>query len=389
MRNTRMKAIPYARQALGNDDIREALRALRSERITQGPKIEEFEERLCRYTGAGYAVAVSSGTAALHLALYALGAGEGDRILTSPITFSASANCAFYVGAEPGFVDIDDRTYHMDLLELESLLGKRSFRKRVKAVVPVHLMGTVSDMPRIRRICSRYGIRVVEDAAHALGANYEGAGGTRSMVGRCAHSDITTLSFHPIKQITTGEGGAVLTNSRKIYEKAKRARHHGITRRAPDTWRYDIEEIGYNYRITDFQSALGVSQLGKLDRMTDIRRSLVDGYNKGLAGVDGIRLPYQRPGTRASYHLYVIRVPAGKRDRLYEYLRAAGILTQVNYIPVHTFAYYRKRFGYKKGDFPVAERYAEECLSLPLYVGLTKKDQRRVISKVREFFNRV
>ena len=367
-----MKQIPYSRQSVGLDDIKGVTEALRSDWLTQGPKVREFEEALARYTGAKFAVAVSSGTAALHLSMLALGIKGGDGIITSPITFSASANCALYVGAKPSFIDIDDSTYHMDAERLEAYLKRPSNRKKIKAVIPVHLMGTVADIVRIKKICAGYGISVVEDAAHALGAEYK----VRERwlkVGGCSHSDITIFSFHPIKHITTGEGGALLTNDRNIYRAALNARHHGIVKAKKASWEYDIPSIGFNYRITDFQSALGTSQLKKLDKMVETRRDIVSTYNKYLSKIKGLRTPQEREGTRASYHLYVIRVPQ-------------AIYTQVNYIPVHLLSYYRNNFGHGWGDYPRAEQYYRECLSLPLYVDLTRTDQMKVIRQVERFF---
>jgi len=379
-----MKHIPYARQYIDKNDIKEVINVLKSDWLTQGPKIRELEDALCKYSGAKYAVAVSSGTAALHLSMLALGVRRGEGVVTSPITFSASANCALYVGARPIFVDIDDETYHLDVGRLRDFLKVPSQRKNVKAVIPVHFMGTITDIVEIRRICDRYGIRVVEDAAHALGASYK-LNKRWIKIGSSSHSDITVFSFHPIKHITTGEGGVILTNDKKIYQAASNLRHHGIVRNS-GRWGYDIPQIGFNYRITDFQCALGISQLKKLNDMVKIRRRLVAEYNKNLSKIEDIRLPYEKKDTRASYHLYVIRVPEAKRDRLYDYLKSNYIFTQVNYIPVHLLSFYKRKLGYKQNDFPAAEKYFKECLSLPLYVGLTKQDQSKIIEKIKRFF---
>ncbi len=379
--------IPYSHQHIDKSDIEEVMKALSSDWITQGPCVAAFEEALCKYTGAKYAVALSSGTAALHLSMLVLGIGQGDRVITSPITFSASANCAVYVGARPDFVDIDDMTYHMDIEKLDSLLKSRTKRKNIKAIIPVHFMGTVSDIIRINDICAKYGISIIEDAAHALGAEYS-LGQQNLRVGNSRHSDITIFSFHPIKHITTGEGGAILTNDKKIRDAARTLRHHGIVKRNRLFWHYDIPRIGFNYRITDFQCALGISQLNKLDKMVRMRRELVRRYNEGLCNIEGVRLPYEREDSRASYHLYAIRVPKARRDKLYLYLKRKGISTQVNYIPVHQLSYYKKTFGYKQNDFPVAERYSKECLSLPLYTGFKRGDQDLVINSIKEFFKR-
>ena len=391
-----MRTIPYSRQSIDEDDIKAAVKALESDWLTQGPMVRKLEEAVSRYAGARYCAVLASGTAALHLSMMALGIGAGDKIVTSPITFSASANCALYVGARPSFVDIDDRTYHLDVEKLSRFLKARSNRKALKAVVAVHFMGTVSDIEGIRELCDRYGVRLIEDAAHALGARYRSGKGWLK-VGSCSHSDATILSFHPIKHITSGEGGAVLTNDKALYERILRFRHHGIIKNYNRTsssmrkfrdegWFYDIPEIGFNYRITDFQSALAASQLGKLERFVERRRRIAALYNTSFSDIRRIRLPYEEKGTLASYHLYVIRVPAARRSALYSYLRKNGISSQVNYIPVHLLDYYQRRLGYGWGDFPAAERYFTECLSLPLYTSLTRADQLRVIDAVRGFF---
>lgn len=382
-----MKTIPYAHQFIDSNDIKEVIKILKSDWLTQGPKVKEFESALCQYTDAKYAVVVSSGTAALHLSMIALGLGPGDKLVTSPITFAASANCAIYVGAAPEFVDIDDKTYHIDVERLIDLLESPSARRKVKVVVPVHLMGTVVDLSALRRVCSKYGIKIVEDAAHAIGARYK-CGNAWVKVGSCRHSDVTIFSFHPIKHITTGEGGAILTNDKRLYDEVLRLRHHGIVKQKSDIgWRYDIVSLGFNYRITDFQCALGLSQLKRLDDMVKERRRMVEVYNSGFADIKEITLPYQHPQTHASYHLYVIRVSLSHRDKLYRYLQRKGVSTQVNYMPLYRLSYYRKTFRYKVGDYPVAEKYFKECLSLPLYCGLTDCQQRKVVKIVKGYFS--
>jgi len=381
-----MKKIPYGHQYIDSDDVKAVVGSLKSDWLTMGPQVKEFEDALASYTGAKYAVAVSSGTAALHLSVMALGIKKSDRVITTPNTFCASANCFLFTGAKPIFIDINDTSYHMDIEKLEDYIKNSSKRKLVKAVVPVHFMGMVIDIERIRKLCRKYGIKIVEDAAHAIGASYR-ANNKCFKVGSSKHSDITIFSFHPIKNMTTGEGGAILTNNKKIYESVLKLRHHGIIRKGTALWDYDIPRIGYNYRITSFQCALGLSQLKKLDRMVEARRKIANFYNKHFSMINDIRLPHAREGSRASHNLYVIRVPKTKREKLYKHLRKNNIFTQVNYLPVHLFSYYRKSFGYKKRDFPVSESYSKECLSLPMYAGLRKTDQLRVVNAVKEFFN--
>lgn len=372
-----MKLIPYGHQYIDSNDIREVTRVLKSEWLTQGPKIGEFEKVLCGYTGAKYAVALSSGTTALHIAALSAGIKNGNEVITSPITFVASANCIIYCGGKPVFADIQDNAVNIDPAEIE-----KNITKNTKAIIPVHFAGHPAGLEEIRRIAKKHNLKVIEDAAHALGAEYKG-----SKIGSCKYSDMAIFSFHPVKSITTGEGGALLTNDRKIYESALRLRHHGICRvNYKPKWFYDIPEIGFNYRITDFQCALGLSQMKKLDKMIRARKKIVDTYNKAFSNIAGITLPYEQPYTGHAYHLYVIRVSGGTRDKLYDYLRGKGILAQVNYIPIHMLTYYKKRFGYRQGDFPAAEQYFRECLSLPLYAGLSAKDQAMVIKEVRRFF---
>ncbi len=391
-----MNLIPYGRQWVDDDDRKAVEAVLNSDWLTQGPVLKQFEDALCSFTGAKYAVAVANGTVALHLSMLALGVGKGDKVLTSPVTFAASANCAIYVGAKPDFVDINDQTYHMDIERLADHLKSPSRRKNVKAIVPVHLMGTVMDIKAVHKLCGRYGIRIVEDAAHALGAAYVD-GKRYARIGSCQYSDAAIFSFHPIKHITTGEGGAVMTNDPKLYETLIRFRHHGIDRnpiKAPsaymkkfreDPWFYDIPEAGYNFRLNDIQCALGLSQIKKIDAFVARRRQMVERYNEAFAPIEEIRTPYEHPDTIASYHLYVIRVPAGKRRDCYMYLREQGIATQINYIPLHLFTMFQK-LGFKPGDYPVSEKYFEECLSLPLYPMLSDEGHQRIIDVVRKFF---
>lgn len=379
------KRIPYGRQFIDGADIRAVTRVLRSDWLTQGPAIRDFEDALRRYTGAAYAVAVANGTAALHIACLAAGVRSGHEVITSPITFVASANCAVYCGAKPVFADICQDTLNIDPAEL----GKRVTR-RTRAIIPVHFSGTPCNMKAIDAIARARGIPVIEDACHALGAVY----GTRK-IGACAHSDMTVFSFHPVKHITTGEGGAVMTNDRGLYERLLLLRNHGITKdkgamsRCEGPWYYEMQTLGYNYRITDIQCALGMSQMKKLPAFLKRRREIAAIYNCELAALKGIELPREHQGSRSAWHIYCIRIrDARKRGAVIAALEEAGIGTQVHYIPVHLQPYYRKRFGYRKGDYPVAERYYREAVTIPLFFSLKDREIVHIVRKVKDIVGR-
>jgi UDP-4-amino-4,6-dideoxy-N-acetyl-beta-L-altrosamine transaminase len=381
--------IPYARQSISVQDIEAVIQVLRSDWLTQGPAVERFEKAVAEYCGARYAVAVNSGTSALHIACLAAGLGPGDILWTSPNTFVASSNCAVYCGATPDFVDIDPRTMNLDATELEEKLERgKSSGRLPKVVVPVHFTGQPCEMERISRLGRAYGFSVLEDASHAIGAWY---GGTK--VGSCSHSEMTVFSFHPVKIITTGEGGMVVTNRQDLHERLVRLRSHGITRdpgamdgESHGPWYYQQVELGFNYRMTDIQAALGLSQLTRIDEFVARRHELVARYNQALSDLRLI-LPYQHPDTYSAFHLYVIRLQLDRIQKthrqIFEDLRARGILVNLHYIPVHTQPYYQ-RLGFRHGDFPTAERYYREALSIPLYAGLTDEDQNRVITALRE-----
>lgn len=373
-----MKYIPYGRQHIDENDIRQVIRVLRSGWITQGPKIAEFEKALCGYTGARYAVTVSSGTAALHIAALASGLKKGDEAITSPVTFVASANCILYAGARPVFADIDEDTVNIDPDEIA-----RRINGRTKAIIPVHFAGQPCDLKSIRGIAKRRGITVIEDASHALGAEYRG-----SKIGSCEYSEMTVFSFHPVKHITTGEGGAVLTNRKELYRKLLMLRNHGITKETghkADAWYYEQQLLGFNYRITDFQCALGLSQLKRLDRFVEKRRKIAGYYNENLSGIEGLTLPYIDQDDGSSWHIYCVRLKnSAIRRRIFDRLRKAGIGTQVHYIPVHLQPYYRKNLGCRKGDYPKAERYYSGALTLPIYPGLKPAELKRVIKTLKE-----
>ena len=385
-----MKTIPYGRQHIDPRDIKEVIRILESDWITQGPKIKEFEEALCRYTGARYAVAVSSGTAALHVACLAAGIGKGDEAITSPMTFAASANCILYCGGRPVFADTQEDTGNIDPAEIEKRINKGT-----KAIIPVHFAGHPADLREIRVIAKKRGLTVIEDAAHALGAEYMG-----SKIGSCEYSDMSIFSFHPVKAITTGEGGAVLTNKKDLYEKLLMFRNHGITkdgsrfksgmRRAGGAWYQEMQYLGFNYRITDIQCALGVNQLKKLNKFIKRRREIVKVYNQALSGLDQVETPVERKYVRSAWHLYPMRLKKGikvenRRREIFDALRANGVGAQVHYMPVYLHPYY-SQLGYKKRQCPNAENFYEREISIPLYPSMDAGEIRRVIDAIRKIF---
>lgn len=380
------RAISYGRQTIEADDIEAVTRALASGMLTQGPLVEEFERKLAAYTGAKYALVCSNGTAALHLACKAAMLGPGDKVLTSPLTFLASANAALYVGARPDFADIDPATLNIDPVEVEKKLKSCP---SIKALIPVHFAGSPCDMERIGRLARERNLIVIEDACHALGAEWTASDGTAKKVGSCANSDMTVFSFHPVKSITTGEGGAITTNSRKLYERLVSLRTHGVVKDAarlfnPEglPWYYEMQDLGFNYRLTDIQSALGISQLGKLDRFINRRNELASIYDRLLSKYPFIKTPGRAERCRSAWHLYPARIDfdglGASRKELFELMSAIGINLQVHYIPVHLQPYYRG-LGYKPGEFPNAERFYEEEVSLPIYPLLTDEEAGAVV----------
>lgn len=389
------RKIPYGRHYVDEDDIKAVTDVLRNELITQGPKVEEFEQAIANYVGVKYAVAVSNGTAALHLACAAAKIGPGDKVVTSPNTFVASANCAVFVGAEPDFSDIDPATLNLDPAALAQRCAGLS---NVKAVIPVHFAGLPCDMRAIKEVADRRRIMVIEDASHALGALY--ADGTR--VGNCKYSDMATFSFHPVKMLTTAEGGMITTNNEALYRRLLRLRSHGINKLDDpllsdeeaysggkvNAWYYEMQEIGFNYRLTDIQAALGLSQFKKLDRFLARRKALARRYDAVWKDHPLVRA--MQPGTReaSSLHLYVVRINFSAlgmlRNDFMRAIRDLGIITQVHYIPVHLHPYYQQR-GSHRGQFPCTEDYYSEGLSLPLYYSLSDDDQSFVIETMRKF----
>lgn len=378
--------IPYGRQDIDETDIAAVVDVLQSDWLTQGPAIPRFEETIATYCGASHAVAVCNATAALHLACHALDLGPGDLLWTSPNTFVASANCGLYCGAEVDFVDVDPRTYNMCMAALDAKLQAAQQAGRLpRVVIPVHFAGQPCEMLAIRALADRYGFAIVEDASHSIGSSYKG-----ERIGSGRYADMTVFSFHPVKIITTGEGGLVLTNRAELYERLMLLRSHGITRdpaqmvgETEGPWYYQQVELGYNYRLTDLQAALGVSQMARLDAFLSRRRTLARQYDELLAELPVTR-PWQHPDGESAFHLYPICVAHGRKTRreVFEALRGAGIGVNVHYIPVHLQPYYRA-MGFKPGDFPNAERYYEGAISLPMYAGLSDKDQVRVVEALK------
>ena len=381
--------IPYGRQDITQADVDAVMAALRSEFLTQGPAVPRFEDALARRVGASHGIAVNSATSALHLACQALGLGPGDWLWTSPVTFVASANCALYCGARVDFVDIDPRTYNLSAEALATKLERAQAEKRLpKVVVPVHLCGQPCDMAAIHALARRYGFRVIEDASHAVGGKYRG-----EPIGNGRYSDITVFSFHPVKIITTAEGGLALTHDAALAGKMRLLRSHGITREAGEMtdaphgpWYYQQVELGFNYRMTELQAALGLSQLERLDDYVARRHALAQRYDRLLAKLP-VTVPFQHPDGYSGLHLYVIRLQLDRIGRshrdVFNALRAAGIGVNLHYIPVHTQPYYA-RMGFKPADFPEAMRYYAEAISLPMYATLTEAQQDTVVGALQK-----
>jgi UDP-4-amino-4,6-dideoxy-N-acetyl-beta-L-altrosamine transaminase len=377
--------IPYGRQSIDAADIDAVVEVLRSDFLTQGPAVPRFEEAMASYCGASFGIAACNATAALHLACLALELGPGDTLWTSPITFVATANCALFCGAQVDFVDIDPRTYNLSVERLAEKLEEAERAGRLpKIVMPVHLTGQSADMRGISDLARRYGFKVVEDASHAVGATYG-----NGPVGDCRHSDIAVFSFHPVKIITTGEGGMAMTNNPDLAARMALLRSHGVTREEARTrsplegrWYYEQLALGFNYRLTDIQAALGHSQLRRLDRLVERRRDLARRYDAAFADLP-LRRPWQHPDSRSSFHLYVIRVDAAIHAAAFERLRNAGIGVNLHYIPVPRQPYYRD-LGFDPADWPEAESYYAEAITLPLYPGLSDHEQDVVIDAVTE-----
>ncbi len=372
--------LAYGRQFIDDDDIDAVVNVLKSDYLTTGPTIERFEKELSEYVGSSYAVTFSSGTAALHAACFAAGVTEGAEVITTPITFVASANCVLYSGGTPVFADVDPIHYNIDPVSVEKLVTEKT-----KAIIPVDFTGQPADYKELRRIADENGLVIIEDGAHALGAEYEG-----KKVG--SFSDMTMFSFHPVKHITTGEGGVITTDNPVFYEKLKLFRTHGITRDTHQleqnrkSWEYEMQFLGYHYRMTDIQAALGSSQLNKLERFLTLRRAYAAKYDEAFRNLEGVEIPCQLKDTKSSWHLYVLRL-SGKlaplRTEVFESLRAENIGVNVHYMPVHLQPHYQ-RLGYGPNQCPVAEELYEHILTLPLFPGMSEADVKDVITAVRK-----
>lgn len=362
------KTYPYGKQSLGLSDYWAVLSTLKSPFLTCGPKVKEFEQAICDYTGAKYCVSVANATAALHIAMLALGVNQGDEVITSPNTFLASSNCILYAGGTVKFADIEADTANIDAEQIE-----KQITDKTKGLIPVHFAGQSCDMERIHQIAQKHNLFVVEDAAHAIGSNYK-----NTKVGSCKYSDMTIFSFHPVKTITTGEGGAITTNNEELYKKLLALRSHGMYKDGEMTsnWKYEMRDLGFNYRLTDIQASLGIEQLKKLDKFKQRRREIVEYYNKNLG------LPHleEKEFSNACFHLYPVMVR--NREKFYHKAKKAGLFLQVHYIPVHTQPYY-KNLGFKEGDYPNAEIYYKKCISLPLYPSLTDCDLKEIIKRIK------
>lgn len=383
------KPISYGRHHITQEDIDVVIEVLRSDYLTQGSKISEFEKKFAKYVDADFAIAVSNGTAALHLSNIALGVKPGYKVITTPITFVATANSVLYCGGEIDFVDIDHDTYLIDLEKLEQKLSV-SPKGSYQGIIPVDFAGYPIDMERLRDIADKYNLWIIEDSSHAPGGFFKNTFSDKQYCGNGNYSDLHTFSFHPVKHIATGEGGMITTNNEKLYKKLLLNRTHGITKSEnileeyQGGWYYEMHELGYNYRLSDIQAALGISQLDRAKDGVRKRNKIAKKYNKAFKDFD-IITPFVDARFYHAYHLYVIQIK--NRRGLFDYLREHNIFTQIHYIPVHLQPYYRN-LGWEKGDFPVAEKYYEQCLSLPIFPTLKDEEQNFVIDTILNFYNK-
>jgi len=377
-----MRYIPYARQAIDSRDVNVVVDVLSSDYLTQGPKVDEFERKVARYCGAKYAVAMNSGTSALHAACFAANIKQGDEVVTSPISFAASANCILYCGGKPKFADVFE-----DVVTIDPYIIKKCITQKTKAIIPVDFAGHPAELEEIKEIALKHNLTVIEDAAHALGAEYKG-----EKTGCCKYSDMAILSFHAVKHITTGEGGMVLTNRRSLYDKLVMFRSHGISRdrrmlvkKNKAGWFYEMHYLGFNYRITDIQCALGLSQMDKLDNFVRRRRKIAQFYKEAFRDTKEIRCLDEKDYIESSWHIFPIRVRKN-RDKIFDSLRNKGIGVNVHYIPIYYHPYYQK-LGYKKGLCPKAERYYKETITLPLYPQMSDSEVETVIKLAKRTVN--
>jgi UDP-4-amino-4,6-dideoxy-N-acetyl-beta-L-altrosamine transaminase len=381
--------IPYGRQEISQEDIDSVIRVLKSDFITQGPQVPRFEKSVADYCHADFGIALNSATSALHIACLALGLGKGDSLWTSPNSFVASANCGLYCGAQVDFVDIDKKTYNISIPELEKKLAQAKINNKIpKIIIPVHFAGQSCDMKKLDSLRQEYGFKIIEDASHAIGGKY-----LDNPVGSCKYSDATVFSFHPVKIITTAEGGLVTTNNQEIADQISLLRAHGITKdsrlmskEVEGGWYYEQIDLGYNYRMTELQAALGISQMERLDEFVSKRHALFKRYNSLLH--KSINKPYQLPDSYSSLHLYPIQVPQKVRKKVFNELRKGGIGVQVHYIPIHSQPFYKK-LGFMEGDFPNSENYYKRSISIPLYAGLDFKLQDEVINVINETLDKI
>lgn len=384
------KPIPYGRQHITDEDIQAVIETLKSDYLTQGPKIKEFETAFATYVGAKYAVAVNNATSGLHLSAVALNVRPGDKVIVTPMTFAASANCIRYCGGDVVFCDIDKDTYLMDIHKLEEMLASVP-PETYKGIIPVDFAGYPVDLEAFRRVADQYGLWIIEDACHAPGGYFTDSHGERQYCGNGRFADLSVFSFHPVKHIATGEGGMVTTNSKELYDKLCLYRTHGITKDPASLyenhggWYYEMQELGYNYRITDFQAALGISQLKRANTGLGRRQQIAERYTEVFSAIEGIHIPYVADNVYHAYHLYIIEVE--DRLGLYNFLHENNIYAQIHYVPLHLMPYYQKA-GNKKRDQPIVEEYYERCLSLPMYPTLTDEEQDFVIRKVIEFIRK-
>ena len=368
-----MKKIPYSHQWIDNKDIKEVVKVLKSDWLTQGPKVEEFEKAIAKYCNAKYGVAFSSGTSALYAAYKTAGIKEGDEVVTTPLTFVATSNMISVLGAKPVFVDVEQ-----DTLNINPELIERSITSRTKAIATVDFAGVSCDYDKILKIAKENKLLLVEDACHALGTEYKGR-----KLGSFA--DIAIVTFHPVKHITTGEGGVALTNNKNFYEKLKIVRNHGIIKKPEKGgWYYEVKEPSFNFRITDIQCALGINQLKKIDRFLKRRREIIAKYNKAFKDVKEIILPIEKNYLKTARYIYPIQVKKQNRKKVFSNLQEQGIGIQIHYMPLHLHPFYKKRFEYKKGDFPIAEEYYERAITIPLFPKMTNREVDYVIKSVKK-----